>query len=544
MSRKSTATPLSTDVDSTASQTVFKTGAKLERMHVRFGTVLAQLECMQRVWLAAAVLVVATQGSRADASLSVKNGDELQAALNAARPGDTILLDAGVTYTGHFRLPARNSTDNRVITVQTGGPEAAPPGRRITPAAAAKLAKLQSPDDQPVLQTSPGARFWQIALIEFLPNAFAASDIITLGDGSSAQNSLDSIPSDITLDRVYIHGDPARGQKRGVALNSARTTISNSYISDIKAVGQDSQAVGGWNGPGNYTIQNNYLEASGENIMFGGTDPTILNLVPTHITITGNTMSKPLEWRGSKWEVKNLLELKNAIDVTIDSNVFEHNWLAAQSGYGIVVTGRNQDGGCPWCQVQQVQFTRNVVRGVEAGINILGFDDGHTSRQTNDIAFRNNLFDGVGGGYFLLMTHNPKNIVFDHNTIIAASKFSGILAMEDSVDGFVFTNNITPVGEYGMLAAGKGIGNDAIRTSMPGANITGNVLAGASPNTYPPGNFFPSVADLQGQVVDVSTHDYRLKTSSRWARTGTDGKDPGANGPSGAPLPVLLPARH
>jgi hypothetical protein len=34
------------------------------------------------------------------------------------------------------------------------------------------------------------------------------------------------MPSDLTLDRVYVHGDPREGQKRGVALNSARTTIT------------------------------------------------------------------------------------------------------------------------------------------------------------------------------------------------------------------------------------------------------------------------------------------------------------------------------
>ena len=61
--------------------------------------------------------------------------------------------------------------------------------------------------------------------------------------------------ADITLDRLYIHGDAALGQKRGVALNAAATTIRGCYIADIKAVGQDSQAIAGWNGPGDYVIE-------------------------------------------------------------------------------------------------------------------------------------------------------------------------------------------------------------------------------------------------------------------------------------------------
>jgi hypothetical protein len=494
---------------------------------------------MRQLWpIAGAVVLLAAQTSYAAASLVVKSSADLQSALNSAQPGDTILLDPSVTYVGHFTLPRRGGSDTRAVTIRTSGPEAAPEGRRITPAGASRLAKLRSPDAQPVLQTAPGARFWRVELVEFLPSGDPAGDIITLGDGSSAQRTFASVPSDIVLDRVYVHGDPQRGQKRGIALNSARTTISNSYIADIKGVGQDTQAIAGWNGPGDYTIENNFLEASGENILFGGADPSILDLVPTHIVIRGNTISKPAEWRGSPWEVKNLLELKNAIDVTVDRNVFERNWQAAQSGYAIVITGRNQDGGCPWCQVQQVLFTSNVVRDVEAGIDILGYDDGHVSRQTNNIVFRDNLFDGVGPGYFLLMTHGPKDVVFDHNTIIA-SKFSGIVEMEDSVDGFVFTNNVTPIGEYGIAASGKGLGNDAIRSSMPGAKITGNVLAGASAGMYPAGNLFPSMTDFQAQFANYGAHDFRVKPSSRWSRSSTDGRDPGANAQDGTPLPVL-----
>ena len=44
----------------------------------------------------------------------------------------------------------------------------------------------------------------------------------------------------------------------------------------------------GWNGPGPFLIENNYLEAAGENVMFGGSDPSIANLVPSNITIRRN----------------------------------------------------------------------------------------------------------------------------------------------------------------------------------------------------------------------------------------------------------------
>ena len=73
----------------------------------------------------------------------------------------------------------------------------------------------------------------------------------------------------------------------------------NSFISDIKAVNADSQAIAGYNGAGPFTIENNYLEAAGENVMFGGADPAVTNLVPSDIVLRRNHLFKPLEWRNA-----------------------------------------------------------------------------------------------------------------------------------------------------------------------------------------------------------------------------------------------------
>ena len=68
-------------------------------------------------------------------------------------------------------------------------------------------------------------------------------------------------------------------------MNSARTAVVDSYLSNLHEVGADSQAIAGWNGPGPFKIVNNYLEGAGENVMFGGADPRIPNLVPSDIEI-------------------------------------------------------------------------------------------------------------------------------------------------------------------------------------------------------------------------------------------------------------------
>jgi len=489
--------------------------------------------------LATIVLGTVAVGDPVAQTLTVPAGGDLQSALNRAQPGAVILLDRGATYVGNFVLPAGPGTGDRAITIRTSGDDGLPaPGARIGPDASPLLAKLQSPNALPALATSAGTRGWNIQLVEFLANRDGAGDIVTLGDGSTAQKSMDAVPSNLTLDRVYIHGDPAKGQKRGVALNAASVTISGSYISDIKAVGQDSQAIAGWNGPGDYVIENNYLEAAGENVMFGGSDPAILGLTPTKIQVRNNLMSKPLAWRAPgqpAWQVKNIFELKNARGVVVEHNVLEHCWLQAQTGYAVLFTVRNQDGGCPWCQVEDVQFNGNIVRDVAAGMQILGTDPNAPSRQTNRIVVTNNLFDGIdraqwgGDGYFLLLSDAPRDITIDHNTIVQGQS-SGLIKIAHGVtSGVVITNNLAAQGDYGIIGTDHGIGTDSINAYMPGANVTHNVIAGGRASAYPPGNLFPSLDDFRSQFVNFAAHDYRLSPTSGWHKAATDGRDLGAD---------------
>ena len=459
--------------------------------------------------------------------------------MDRARPGDTVLLTPGATYTGSFVLRAKGDGEPIVLRSATEDSKLPGPSQRIGPAAASLLATITPSEAKPALRTAPGAKGWRIVAVAFVGNG-RARDLITLGDGSTAQSELQNIPSDIVLDRVLVLGDPVHDQKRGIALNSASTTIKNSYIGEIKARGQESQAIAGWNGPGPFTIENNTLEAAGISILFGGADPAIPDLVPSDIVIRHNLLTKKLEWRGTPWTVKNILELKNARRVKIEGNRLENCWVAGQTGYGVVFTVRNSGGHAPWATIEQVVFRDNVVSHVAGGVNILGKDtNGRESRTASDIAIVNNLFEDIdghkwgGNGVFLMIANGASGVTVDHNTILQTSHviivYGGKRGAWKPNPGFKFTNNVARHNVYGIFGDGVGGGTKAIEAYFPDGVVTNNVLAGGPANKYPPHNFFPSLAELTAGFVDPDHSDYRPRSRSPLRGAASDGGDAGVN---------------
>jgi hypothetical protein len=477
--------------------------------------------------------------TRQAARVLVRQGDDLQAAIDRAQPGDLILLQPGATFTGNFRL--RRTTGTGEITIRSAVPPfLMPRGSRVRPPHARWMATLRSGNTRPALATDPGAHHWRVQWIAFDANTGGLGDIITLGEGGAGQNDSALVPHDLTLEGLIIRGDPRLGQKRAIALNSASTIVRYCDIRDIKAIGQDNQAIAGWNGPGPFLIESNYLEAAGENILFGGADPSIRDLVPSDITIRDNYVTKPLDWReaGARWTVKNLLELKNAQRVVIEHNVFEHSWRDAQTGFALLFHPTNQGGRAPWSVVSDVRVERNIIRHAGSGISITGRDSGNVSARTMRLQISHNLLYDIdskrwgGRGAFLQIGGDPAELVVDHNTVIHDGPMllmHGNDGGARAIDGLQLTNNLALHNAFGIIGEGAGLGSSAIAAYTTRSDVRGNAIAGASESRYPAGNLFPDVDELFAQFVAPDRADYRLRSTSRLRRGATDGTMIGAD---------------
>jgi hypothetical protein len=476
------------------------------------------------------------------ATILVHAGDDLQAAIDAAVAGDILVLDASATFTGNYTLPVH--TGGEIIIKSAGSLPS--PGVRVTPGTASAFAKIQ-PDTGggPAFATIPACHDWTLLGLELLATPTGDNDILVLGDGSSAQNSLADVPYNLVVDRCYIHGDATYGMKRGISLQSAETTIKNCYISDIKKTGQDAQAIAGWNGPGPWTIDNCYLEATTENFLVGGATIQIPDLLPTDITFTNNTVTKLEAWRGAGYNIKNLLELKTGVNVLIDSNTFSYNWGGeGQSGYALVFTVRNEEGDNNWATIQNVTCTNNTITHSGSLFNILGKDDRPVaSIEMNNLVIRDNVAYDIDGGTWngaghFAQIHSGNAITLDHNTVINSGGVS-IYFVDAPNTNFTLTNNIFYDNGLAIFDTLGNLGTAALDAFASPYSMLKNVLIlGAFESSYPADNFFPAT-EAEVEFTDSAANDYELLVSSPYHNAATDGDDIGAR--FGSAPPVTLP---
>jgi hypothetical protein len=555
---------------------------------------------LPRVYLQSAMADTPAPGS----TITVNAGGDFQSALNSASCGDTIELAAGAIFAGTFTLPAKSCDDQHWIIIRSNASDSSLPaeGVRLTPC----YAGVASLPGRPALNCASTAKVVPQILYSSVAGSgpfFLASGAnyyrlmgleITRSVGTGSISALISLKAGTTadhlvVDRVWLHGTAQDETNTGLALSGmTNVAIVDSYLSDFHCTSivgacTDAHAVSGGTSSfagGPYKIVDNFIEASGENILFGGGAATT---TPADIQISGNHLFKPLTWLqgqpgfvggagNNPFIVKNHLELKNAQRVLFEGNILEDTWGGySQDGSSILLTPKNQNengvGICPICAVTDVTIRFNTISHVGAGMQIsTGLSGDGVTGQPAYLGARYSIHDitiddveslkFVGSGGLFQVANNWQTNVLNNVLINHITGFpdpgshllsTGDATTEPKMSGFTFTNNIVLAGRYPVWSTGTGGAANCAYSDIPlttfkacfSSYVFNKNAVVSSPSAFPAsvwpsGNFFP--ADMT--TVDFVNYnngdggDYQLQPSSPYKNAGTDGLDLGANIPA------------
>jgi hypothetical protein len=542
---------------------------------------------LPRVWVKSAMADTPAPGK----VIPVKAGTDLQAALDSAACGDTLRLEAGAVFSGRFELPKKPCDDAHWIILRTAAPDSALPneGTRLTPcyagvaslpgrpdfhcvATANVLARIElpgKPNDGPIF-FADGANHYRLLGLEITRESSSTSVVALAGPKGHAS------ADHFVFDRVWMHGTAHDETRRGLFLSgTSYMAVVDSFFSDFHCIANgcvDSQTLSGASGDlpmGPYKIVNNFLEASGENILFGGAEATA---TPSDIEIRHNHLFKPMIWmrgqpgytggpKGEPFIVKNDFELKNAQRVLFEGNILENSWGGfSQTGFSILLTPRNPPANkCPTCRVSDITIRDCKISHIASGFVISdGPTAGYPAAAGGNYSIHDVVIDDLDGnkylgfGAFMLLGSNQpklKDVKMDHITAISERVLinAGVRGEDARIQNFTFTNNLLGPSEKQITSTGGGAENCVFQPDRQGpegifkhcfdsSTVSNNVII-AGYGAWPPHNFFPRNLEAVGFAKGQGFEQYRLcrrkdadcKGSSKYAAAGSDGKDIGAD---------------
>jgi hypothetical protein len=539
---------------------------------------------LPRVYVHSALSDTPTPGKR----IPVHEGDDLQTAISNANCGDEFELQAGAVFSGAIRFPEKPCDDAHWIIIRSSASNSdlPPEGSRLTPCCACVaslpwhpdfhcatvhnvLAKIEFNVKSGVgpLIFQRGANHYRFIGLEITRAPGPLVSALSIAPEAATANHL-------IFDRVWMHGTTQDETTRALNLDGmSYVAVIDSFFSDFHCIAVtgsciDAQvlAAGGGHRPaGPFKIVNNFLEASGENILFGGGPAT---MTPADIEIRGNHFFKPIIWRpgeagfvggasGRPFIVKNLFELKNAQRVLLEGNLLENSWGGfSQNGYAVLLTPKNQSNQCPLCRVTDVTIRYNRITNVGAVFSIANVrsDAGGETAAGERYSIHDVVADNVrgaqygGAGLFAqLMAEGPplRDVQIEHVTaFITRAAFS--IGNKSKFANFKIDNNIISTGQYSVLSTGGGPSNCAFQPDPGGffkncfsdSSFTHNLMIGEG--GWPSGNWSAKDTRSAGirETAGPNEMPYTLcrekdngecKKVSPAVHAGTDGKDLGAD---------------
>jgi hypothetical protein len=384
-----------------------------------------------------------------------------------------------------------------------------------------------------------------------------STDILRLGWGQ--EDTLPKIPHHIIVEQCLVTITDQSTVKRGISVNAQYATVRDCYLDNLKRANAEGQGIQGHNTNGPICIVNNYIEASGIDILFGGAPVYVDQVVPSDIEIRRNFITKRLAWRGV-FTAKNLIEFKAGRRASVQNNSIKYSWLDAQTGYGLLFTPTIEGGGPAGIHpetfntVRNIEYRYNHLKSTASGMQIYG--SGATfliQQRITDLLFRHNLWEDLNGAawgintpshFVFLVTGRPERVFLEHNTISGRLHTGTLLDDDDNLvlDGWRFENNALKDTGFGIRSGITSDGLPTLEGLFTNTRFRNNLVAAANPLNYPNAatpsavnntygvNYYP--ADFDAQFVNAPGGDFHVAPGSPGKAGASDGSDVGADLPT------------
>jgi hypothetical protein len=293
-----------------------------------------------------------------------------------------------------------------------------------------------------------------------------------------------------TWDRCRLLGDPVEGAHRGIEWRGSQGKITRCYIDDVFRPTQDCQAIAAFDSGAGLLIEDCYLSAAAQAIMFGGADPATVAGIPTGIYIHNCDLVKKAAWYGVQ-QIKCAIEFKNAIDVKVEGcRLSGAGTSQGQGGYLIVATVRNQNGKAPWSCITNIEIAHCTGDTASGIANFLGTDNNYPSGRLDGFHIHDCTFTEIDGkfpafkpgqGRLFLFDRSPANVALDNITVDGVNLSAlGYFCGKPSPTGFRAGGMHLPTSKYGWKIdggeAGGGQGHDDLMVYMPDAQLDATIV--------------------------------------------------------------------
>lgn len=477
--------------------------------------------------------------------------------------GTILRYDASYTdtITSTTTLPYKNMSAGKWIIIETtsSGTSCPASGTRLTVAAAgtANLATIKTTTGiVTMLATAAGSggntpnHYWFRCVV--LETTAAITDFFRIGATETLSADL---PNYFVFDRIYIKAPDTINTRRGITANGNYIALIDSSVASMVSLSsqaQDTQTFGSWNGEGPFKIDNNYLVATGENIMFGAATPTITNLVGCDISVTRNFITKPLTWKtndpsydGINRFWKNLFEIKNGCRILLEGNLFTNGWLGkTNQAFPISFTPKSVSGTVTWATASNIEIRWNRFTGMLNVFSVNGVNGTEPAGVTEEWYAHDNLAEDVvsanwqGGaldgsfvrfGFPNTAGQQPHDITIEHNTSFQSHRCMNFEANGVSkIPAIKYVDNLCTKSGTGIRGAPFAEGNNTLNGyfSAP-VTVTTNVIQGRPSSSYTSyaGNLFPATVAEIGFTTQSGYFcaDCTLLASSPYDDAGTGG---------------------